>query len=181
MPLPDEGSPIIDAAARLSALRSLRFTATPGRASQTGWAGHGTARIQASTDRDGIRLYERGHFTPAAAGTPIAFENVYRWVEHNDRLSLWHERHGRDAAVWLFDLVAADHNSLVTAAPHPCGADEYDARLTLTADGFDLRWSITGPRKNETLAYRYRMGAHGADRRGHGDDDDHTGAARKNA
>lgn len=164
MPLPDEGSPIIDAVACLSRLRTLRFTATPGPASQTGWAGRGEAQVESSADRDGIRLYEHGLFTPGVTGTPIVFQNVYRWVEDADRLSLWHERFGRDAAVWLFDLVAADHHSLVTAAPHPCGADRYDARLTLAADGFDLRWSITGPRKDETLAYRYRAGASGFDR-----------------
>ena len=167
--------------ARLTRLRRLCFTATPGPGSRTGWAGHGEAQAESSADRDGIRLYERGHFTPRATGAPIAFQNVYRWVEQADRLSLWHERFGRDAAVWLFDLVAADRNTLVTAAPHPCGADRYDARLTLTGDGFDLRWSITGPHKDETLAYRYRVGAAGADQDGRNSGSSQPGRNRNTA
>ena len=140
---------------RLPRLARLRFSATPGPRSQTGWAGTGEARIDTSRDADGVRLHENGLFTPSAAGSPVAFRNVYRWSRHGDRLSLWHERFGRDAAVWLFDLVATGRDRLETVEPHPCGQDRYDARLTLTAEGFDLRWSITGPRKDETLAYRY--------------------------
>ena len=137
-------------------LAHLAFTATPGPRSRTGWAGQGEARIESSHDPDGIRLHESGHFTPQATGTPVAFRNVYRWVNQGDRLALWHERFGRDAAVWLFDLAATGTDELATIEAHLCGADRYDARLSLAVEGFDLRWSITGPNKDETLAYRYR-------------------------
>ena len=76
-------------------------------------------------------------------------------VHRGDRLSLWHERFGRGAAVWLFDLAASAPDTLATIEAHQCGADLYNARLALTPAGFDLRWTITGPRKHETLAYAY--------------------------
>lgn len=149
-------APIIAVWSRLAGLGRLTFTATPGAASQTGWAGHGEARIDVTTADDGLRLHEQGQFTPTGIDRPVAFANVYRWVHHGQRLSLWHERFGRDAAVWLFDLAPVADNALATIEPHLCGADRYRARLTLAADGFDLCWSISGPRKDETLAYRYR-------------------------
>jgi len=135
----------------------LSFSATPGPNSRTGWAGLGEADVRTSGDAGQLRLHEDGQFTPKATGTPVAFRNIYRWVDRGDRLSLWHERFGRDAAVWLFDLAATAPNELTTVDAHVCGDDRYAARLSLTADGFDLRWSITGPRKDETLAYRYRF------------------------
>lgn len=100
-------------------------------------------------------MHEDGHFTPTATGTPIVFRNIYLWVHRGDRLSLWHERFGRGAAVWLFDLAASAPDTLATIEAHQCGADLYNARLALTPAGFDLRWTITGPRKHETLAYAY--------------------------
>ncbi len=113
--------------------------------------------MRTSEDAGQRRLHEDGHFTPNATGTPVAFRNIYLWVHHGDRLSLWHERFGRDAAVWLFDLTASAPSELATVDAHVCGDDRYAARVSLTEDGFDLRWSIIGPRKDETLAYRYRF------------------------
>lgn len=156
-PAPSETNttPIITVGARLALLRQLTFTATPGPASHTGWAGRGAGQIRVSHDDDGLRLHEQGRFTPAD-GASVAFKNVYRWVQHDDQLSLWHERFGHDAAVWLFDLAPAGDRTLATVEPHLCGADRYQAELTLVADGFDLYWRITGPRKDETLRYEYR-------------------------
>jgi len=134
----------------------LSFSATPGDHSQTGWAGHGEAQVCTSRNADQLRMHENGHFTPSATGTPVVFRNVYLWVLRGDRLSLWHERFGREAAVWLFDLAAVAADKLATIDAHQCGSDRYSAALALTTAGFDLRWSITGPRKDETLAYSYR-------------------------
>ena len=148
---------IIELHSRLSDIRRLRFQATPGDGSQTGWAGHGEAEVAVSLDADGLRFHESGEFTPAATGAAVAFRNVYRWVTQGDRIALWHERFGAKDAVWLFDLVAAGPGELVAAERHVCGDDRYDARLRLVEHGFDLRWSITGPRKDERLAYQYRF------------------------
>ncbi len=103
-----------------------------------------------------LRFHEEGHFALAGQQREVAFRNVYRWELEEDRLRLFHERRGREAAVWLFDLVeATDGSALVAAEPHLCGADRYTARLELTADGFALDWRIQGPRKDEAIAYRY--------------------------
>ena len=147
---------IIELRERLAAIRRLRFTARPGPQSRTGWAGQGEAEVRIGDDADGLRFHESGMFTPEASDTPVAFRNVYRWQFHDDRVALWHERFGRAAAVWLFDLVPIDTGVYAAADSHLCGADRYDARLTLVDAGFDLRWSIAGPRKDETLAYHYR-------------------------
>ena len=149
-------SAIIELRARLTDIRQLSFTAKPGPYSRTGWAGRGEARVQVSDDDDGLRFHESGEFTPAATGVAVAFRNVYRWVLHADRISLWHERFGRDAAVWLFDLVPTTPREMVAAKSHRCGDDRYDARLRVVDEGFDLRWAIAGPRKDETLMYKYR-------------------------
>ncbi|MES1948062.1 hypothetical protein C84B14_11961 [Salinisphaera sp. C84B14] len=146
---------IIELHSRLADIRRLRFEAEPGPGSHTGWAGHGEAEVAVSVDADGLRFHESGQFTPAATGTALSFRNVYRWVVHDDRIALWHERFGCEAAVWLFDLVAAAPDELIAAERHLCGEDRYDARLRLVEHGFELGWSITGPRKDEKLAYRY--------------------------
>ncbi|MES1951685.1 hypothetical protein S4A8_12562 [Salinisphaera sp. S4-8] len=147
---------IIELRERLAAIRRLRFTARPGPHSRTGWAGQGEAEVRIGDDEDGLRFHESGTFTPEASGAPVAFRNVYRWQCHDDRIALWHERFGREAAVWLFDLVAIRADMFVAADSHLCGADRYDARLTLVDAGFDLCWTIAGPHKDETLTYRYR-------------------------
>lgn len=141
---------------RLARLRSLSFTAEPGHASQTGWRGAGTAEVTAEADGDDWRLIERGHFTPEGASRAVAFANVYRWQRAGDRLRLYHERFGAEAAVFLFELVAESAQCLVCEQPHLCGDDVYRGRLVLTDSGFDLNWSIRGPRKDEHLFYRYR-------------------------
>ncbi|MGN8160520.1 DUF6314 family protein [Salinisphaera sp. SWV1] len=141
---------------RLPGLRALSFVAEPGAASQTGWRGAGRAEITAMPDGDAWRLTERGRFSPAGAARPVAFHNVYRWVRADNRLRLYHERFGTAAAVFLFELVADGGRRLVCRQPHLCGDDVYRGTLELVHDGFDLDWSITGPRKYEHLYYRYR-------------------------
>ncbi|MGB7756610.1 MAG: DUF6314 family protein [Salinisphaera sp.] len=151
-----ESDAIIRAWQRLSGLRSLSFEARPGPASLTGWWGRGHAEIVAEADGEDWRLIERGRFSPAGTTRTVGFANVYRWVRADDRLRLYHERFGADAAVFLFELVAENEQRLVCRQPHRCGDDIYRGTLELVADGFDLDWSITGPRKDEHLYYRYR-------------------------
>lgn len=152
-----DDAPIIETWARLARLTTLTFTATPGPGSHTGWAGDGHGDVTPRLEHDALRLFESGAFTPRGARQALAFRNVYRWQRAPGRLSLWHERFGAEAPVWLFDLMAEGPDRLVTAAPHLCGADVYRARLSLVADGLGLDWHITGPRKDECLCYRYRF------------------------
>ncbi len=104
-----------------------------------------------------MRFFESGKFQPQGTESEVAFSNVYRWITATDRIRLLHERHGRDQPVWLFDLVPDSASHALTAAhPHICGSDHYTARLELNEEGFDLLWTIQGPRKDEFLHYSYR-------------------------
>ncbi|KEZ77137.1 DUF6314 family protein [Salinisphaera hydrothermalis] len=153
----NEGSDaIIRAWQCLPGLRSLSFTAEPGPASQTDWRGRGTAGIRTERAGNDWRLIERGRFVPAGAARGVTMNNVYRWQRVGDRLRLYHERFGTDAAVFLFELVAESADRLICQQPHLCGDDVYRGTLVLAETGFDLDWSITGPRKDEHLHYRYR-------------------------
>lgn len=142
---------------RLAQLRRLSLTAEPGLASQSGWRGTGSAEISAHADDNDWRLIEHGCFSPAGTRRSLPFENIYRWQRTGDRLRLYHERFGTAAAVFLFELVAETDTRLICRYPHLCGDDAYHGALTLTGTGFDLDWSIRGPRKDEHLSYRYRM------------------------
>ncbi|WP_279586949.1 DUF6314 family protein [Modicisalibacter xianhensis] len=156
----------------LSSLVSVSFRSRSGTRSQCHWSGHGQGQVDVEHPGDcSLRIHESGHFqldVPAPSSgsvqrastpRPIAFRNVFRWRFFDDRVSLAHERRGAEAAVWLFDLGVA-HNAgpadLVSLQPHQCIDDRYQARLTFTHDGFDLAWTITGPRKDEHIHYRYR-------------------------
>ncbi|MES1924977.1 DUF6314 family protein [Salinisphaera sp. T31B1] len=154
--LSDE-SAIIDLWRRLPSVRRLTFSATAGPDSVTGWTGTGLADVVCEEAGDGLRFIETGRFTLVDTTHPLTFHNVFHWRAAPGRVALAHERFGRDAPVWLFDLIAAAPGELTAAESHLCGNDRYDARLRLVDDGFDLRWTISGPRKDETLAYRYRF------------------------
>lgn len=115
-----------------------------------------------------LTFTETGHFQLASSGTttpnPVPFRNVFRWSFGGDHIALSHERRGQQAAVWLFDLVAADEQDtadLVSRQAHLCVDDLYQARLSFTDNGFDLEWTISGPKKDEHLVYRYRDSAVG--------------------
>lgn len=151
---------IIRVRALLPTITRLKFSSRSGTASQCDWSGEGSGSVTVSEDDQArcshVRFHEEGHFALAGQSQELAFRNVYRWELEEDRLRLFHERRGREAAVWLFDLVEAqDGNGLVAAEAHLCGEDRYTARLEINADGFTLDWRIQGPRKDESIAYRY--------------------------
>ncbi|GAB3675845.1 DUF6314 family protein [Salinisphaera aquimarina] len=152
-----ENSVIVKAWQCLPRIASLAFTTTPGPRSRTGWAGTGHAEVLCEHGHDTLRFSETGLFTPADSDRPLNFHNSFRWERRADVLSLSHERFGRDRPVWLFDLIATGNDCLTSADPHVCNADLYQAKLTLTQAGFTLQWSISGPAKDETLIYHYRV------------------------
>lgn len=147
---------IIRVRALLPTISHLKFSSRSGNASQCEWSGEGYGSVTVSEDDQVIRFHEEGHFALAGQSREVAFHNVYRWELEEDRLRLFHERRGREAAVWLFDLIESEDGSgLVAAAPHLCGEDRYTARLEVNTEGFALDWRIQGPRKDEAIAYRY--------------------------
>ncbi|MEC9482415.1 MAG: DUF6314 family protein [Halomonas sp.] len=151
---------------RLLSTSSVTFSSQPGSRSQSHWSGAGQGRVEVVTAEDGsLALHEHGYFqldtSPGASrpAAPVAFRNVFRWRFAENHVTLSHERRGQDAAVWLFDLVMNDavkDADLVSRDPHLCVDDRYRAQLTFADTGFDLTWTITGPRKDEFIHYRYR-------------------------
>lgn len=141
---------------RLARLRSLRFTSTPGAHSHTGWSGQGRAEVRVEPIAgDCLRLIETGRFQPDGHTRALAFSNVYLWQRVDDTLQLSHERFGAEQPVFLLSLAPAGPELMASQAPHLCGADQYAAELRLTDTGFALDWRITGPVKDECLAYQY--------------------------
>ncbi|WP_431025785.1 DUF6314 family protein [Halomonas sp. H5] len=151
---------IIRLAECLTSIRRLAFISRPGPDSRSGWAGRarGEVRVEVSVEAQDktIRFFESGTFLLEGRATPVPFSNCYRWELGDTRIALFHERRGADQAVWLFALIAQGPASLVSAEAHLCGEDRYRARLSLVDEGFDLSWTIQGPRKDESLSYRYR-------------------------
>lgn len=147
---------------RLLSTSKVSFSSQPQSGSQSGWAGRGsgTVEVEVETHADAsLTFTESGRFRLEGAAESIAFRNVFRWTPQADAIVLSHERRGAEAAVRLFELIPAkpdDNADWVAREAHQCVADRYQARLTFTDDGFDLEWTITGPKKNEYLRYRYR-------------------------
>ncbi|MDH4572710.1 hypothetical protein CUR86_09765 [Salinicola acroporae] len=140
----------------MPSLSRFSFVARSGSGSEVGWNGRGSGVIEVVHQAANVRFFESGRFTLEGQDHDVPMRNVYRWDLHSDRVSLSHERRGAANAVSLFDLVASDAETLVSAEVHQCAADAYSARLTLVPDGIDLEWRIVGPRKDEHIAYRYR-------------------------
>ncbi|WP_342588724.1 DUF6314 family protein [Salinicola lusitanus] len=153
----DKLTTIIRLSAVLPSLSRFEFVAQSGAASAVGWNGWGSGTADVARQQDTVRFFESGTFTPDGQDRSIPMRNVYRWDLHSERISLSHERRGTAAAVWLFDLIASDEDTLVSAEVHQCAADAYSATLTLVSDGIDLEWRIVGPRKDERILYRYRV------------------------
>lgn len=145
----------------LPTIRRLDFASRSGSGSQCAWSGKGHGSVAVAIDADAsIRFIETGQFrldAPLARAVP--FRNVFRWTPGSEHMALSHERRGVDAGVWLFDLIAApagESADFVSREAHLCAADRYRAKLTFMDDGFDLEWTISGPKKDEYLRYRYR-------------------------
>lgn len=147
---------------RLNRLNHLVFVSRPGPQSKTGWAGTGHADIQTETVSENcLRLIENGTFQPTGASRALTFRNVYRWQLQDNALWLSHERFGAETPVFLVCLVADTAQRLTSEQAHLCGEDRYHLELGLTDDGMTLDWRITGPVKDEQLAYRYGTGEFG--------------------
>ena len=146
---------IIRLTERLKATRTLSFTASPGPQSSSDWAGQGAGEVTVSGNTPTLRFHEKGHFTHAN-GRRMAFSNTYRFEVVEDRIELYHERRGPEDAVFLFPLVVVEENRLMSLAPHLCVRDLYSGELIMTDCGFDLTWTVEGPRKQEHIHYCYR-------------------------
>lgn len=138
---------------RLAGVRHLSFVAQSALA--TGWNGAGRGEVVVTSPVDAVLLFQETGFWQPEGGRALPFRNVFRWTNPGGGIRLEHLRYGPDAPVFLFDLVQQADGIWHAADPHPCRNDRYDACLTLQPDGFDLTWTITGPKKQERIVYQY--------------------------
>ncbi|MAD45581.1 MAG: hypothetical protein CMI02_03015 [Oceanospirillaceae bacterium] len=140
---------------RLQTVVEFSYSSEPGPASMSGWQGQGAGQVEVQvTGDDEIRFIEQGEFT-LAGNTPLAMYNTYIWQQTPTGIRLSHGRRGEP--VFLFELIPQSHGWR-SAEAHVCIDDLYAGELQETADGFDLCWTIRGPKKDEYLYYRYRTG-----------------------
>jgi Family of unknown function (DUF6314) len=138
---------------RLCRVRALSFAA--GSASPTGWNGKGSGTVIVEPVADDIITYHESGVWRPEGGRDLRFTNVFRWSLAGEVLSLEHLRFGVDNPVYLFDLAMHGERELSSVTPHVCREDCYAARLLVHDDRIDLRWSVTGPQKQETIEYTY--------------------------
>ena len=141
----------------LEQVSSFEFSSLPGKGSKTGWQGNGAgALIHETVDNNSCFILEKGTFS-IEGGKALEMSNEWLWENKEGVIRLSHVRRGRSYPVMLFELRASDESgSQVVSTPHRCGRDIYKATVVLEANGFDMSWSITGPKKEENLFYRYR-------------------------
>lgn len=148
---------LLDLWQSLGSVRSLRFTAQSKAA--TGWQGEGVGSVVVENPSDTVTIFsESGRWHPAV-GPETNFSNVYRWtIVGDDLLRLEHLRFGSSHPVYLFDLVPTANGAWLSGNPHICRDDCYAAVLRLHDGGIWLQWSISGPEKDESIAYEYSHG-----------------------
>jgi len=120
-----------------------------------GWNGTGVGTVEARQVKDGVLTFTESGVWHPEVGRETRFTNVFRWTVAGDVVRLEHLRFGEDHPVFLFDLVPAGEREWRSASPHLCSEDCYAAVLTVRDDGIGLRWTIDGPRKQETIEYVY--------------------------
>jgi hypothetical protein len=138
----------------LRQVRHLRFVAESLRT--TGWNGRASGDVVLEAPSETELLFTESGIWQPLSGTPSRFHNVYRWTAVGPaRVRLEHLRFGRDHPVYLFDLMPSEEGVWVSVSPHLCQDDCYSAELRLEEQGLSLRWTIAGPKKQETIEYEY--------------------------
>jgi hypothetical protein len=143
---------------RLRTIRELDFEAHSRSTTRTGWNGQGRGTVQVEqVDAVTMLFYENGRWSPEGS-RELAFNNIFRWTldPEGRHIRLTHLRFGPGNPVYLFDLVPESERVLTSAEPHVCQEDIYAARMEVGDEAVHLGWTITGPRKDERIAYSYR-------------------------
>jgi hypothetical protein len=143
---------------RLSQVRRLFFHAESRSAENTGWNGVGEGSVVIQQPDDVTLLFQEQGSWKSVTGSRIRFSNVYRWTfdDAGQTICLEHLRFGADNPVYLFDLIAAGEGELCSSSPHVCREDYYTAWMRCDPDMIHLHWTVTGPHKDEEIAYTYQ-------------------------
>ncbi|MHC4115929.1 MAG: DUF6314 family protein [Planctomycetota bacterium] len=147
---------LTDAWQRLSAVRSVRFSAKSGD-HESGWSGAGTGAVEVTiTGNSTITFTEHGTWT-VDSGRRLDFRNIYRWTFDRgaDTIGLEYLRHTPNRPVFLLYLAPADKSTLESASPHHCGEDVYEATVKFEPDAVDLCWRNKGPKKDAVIRCKY--------------------------
>jgi hypothetical protein len=143
---------------RLRTIRELTFEANSRSVTNTGWngAGRGTVRVE-EIETATILFHEMGSWT-TEQGREITFNNIFRWTIDpiGNLIRLEHLRFGAGNPVYLFDLIPASEDVLESGEPHVCRNDLYSARMECDQSAIHVSWTISGPGKDERIAYSYR-------------------------
>lgn len=143
-----------------SALQSIgqySYESKPGTKSVMGWAGVGHGSVSLRLEENILFFTETGQFVLAQNGHKVETNNEFIWQRLSDsRIRLLHSRFGRDQQVELFELVYnSESEQWESEEAHLCGDDIYSGKVIKGDQGIEFFWSITGPRKQENLHYRY--------------------------
>lgn len=118
---------------------------------------HGSGTVSVDRpDPSTIVWEERGAWNDAP-GHAMPYRDRLRWTWDPARgiLALHHARRGDDGAVHLGDLAPGPDGTWRSLAPHLCGADTYDAALTLQGPEIVVVWRVHGPKKSYRVVRRY--------------------------
>ena len=137
---------------RLGAVQQVHLAIAEG-----GTERHGSGTVSIDRpDPTSIIWEERGTWNDAPGhDMPYRDRLRWRWDPTRGILELHHARRGDDRAVRLGDLTPGPDGIWRSVAPHLCGADTYDAALTLHDGGVQVVWRVTGPSKRYLVARRY--------------------------
>jgi hypothetical protein len=140
---------------KLTRIRTLQFVAES--QSGSGWNGRGAGEVRVEQPSEDILIFHEWGEWESTAGKRFRFSNTYRWIKASPQsVRLEHLRFGADQPVFLFELAPADDDAWKSVSPHVCSEDCYTAELHLTGGGFNLRWTVAGAEKQESIAYEYR-------------------------
>ncbi|OBT06655.1 hypothetical protein A9264_08780 [Vibrio sp. UCD-FRSSP16_10] len=143
---------------QLQLINQYQYQSKPGEKSIMGWAGEGSGQVLIEKDHQQTLYFkEQGQFTLAQNGYTVETNNEFIWQRLSDnKIKLLHSRFGRENAIELFILsYDAESKQWISDSAHVCGDDLYSGIAIWSNNSIEFTWSISGPRKQENLHYRY--------------------------
>ena|ERR1043166_4046652 len=148
--------PAMELWSHLRRVTTVKFTSQS--QSATGWIGLGSGIVSVESPALNVLLFNESGTWQPNRGKETRFTNVFRWTQLGaESIRLEHLRFGPEKPVHLFDMGVQVDGTWIPNGPHVCSEDCYVADVMLRENGVSVRWSITGPKKKETIAYEYRF------------------------
>ncbi len=137
-----------------TALSTVKWVEIRGGAAapEDAWSLSGSGTVEVDHTPATLLLREKGSLL--RNGLTLAYHTSWRFENESGTFWLGHARH--DTPFRLLELIPAAHSSWVSPRPHLCGADVYEARITLLPNGAtQLDWQTRGPKKNHLITRIY--------------------------